>query len=114
MQSTAVNGKTRKFIGGTVEELPLEPEEIHDGKPDARERTYRGRSELKRCPVVSYGGEVAALWQEWRGVAVCVGSGVRAVANGALWAPACVGGGAMARRRDREGKKRFEAGRTYL
>ena len=114
MQSTTVIVKTRKFIGGTVEESPLEHEEIHGGKPEARERTYRGRSELKRCPVVSYGGEVVALRQEWRGVAVCVGSGVRSVVDGALWAPACIGCVAMARRRDREGKKRFEAGRTYL
>ena len=109
-----MDAETGKLIGGTVKELLLEHEGIHGGKPDARERTYRGRSELKRCPVVSHGGEVAARRQEWRGVAVCVGSGVRAVADGVLWAPACVGGGAMARRRDREGKKRFEAGRTYL
>ena len=45
--------ETGKLIGGTVEELLLEHEEIHGGKLEVRERTYRGKNELMRCPVMS-------------------------------------------------------------
>ena len=109
VHSWAIGVGVRKFSGATTEKLPLEHEEVHGGRQEKRENTYRGRNELKRCPVVSYGGDAAALRQEWRGGAACVASGACPVEGGAFGAPACEDSKAMAQKEGGKRKKRRKA-----
>ena len=99
MHSWALGVEVRRFTRATMEKLPLEHEEIHGGRQEMREKTYRERSELKRCPVVLYGGKAA-----------CVVSEPCPVKGGAFGAPACVDCEAVAQREDGKGKKRLKAG----
>ena len=83
-------------------------------KAKEEKNTYPGRDRLKRWPVVSSGGEAAALRQDWRGGTARVVSGACPVVGGAFGAPACADSEARAQRESERRKKKREAGQPVF
>ena len=116
LHKCALGAEVGKLTGTTAatEKLLLKARTNPWRKAKEEKNTYPGRDRLKRWPVVSSGGEAAALRQDWQGGTARAVSGACPVAGGAFGVPACADSEARVQRESERRKKKREAGRPVF